>query len=63
MTSIVTQSPNYSGEKTTVQWTVTNFGTTVWSGTQYWIDEVYFSPYPTLNTDRDTLVGDGHPQQ
>jgi len=57
VTSIVTQAPNYSGEKTTVQWTVTNFGNTVWSGTRYWVDQVYFSPYPTLNVNRDPLVG------
>ena len=31
-------------------WTVTNFGATAWSGTRYWVDRVYFSQYPTLNT-------------
>src|SRR4029077_17220976 len=46
--SITTQTPNYSGEDTTVQWTVTNLGNTVWAGTRYWVDYVYFSPYPTL---------------
>jgi YD repeat-containing protein len=56
VTSIVTQSPNDSGEKTTVQWTVTNFGNTTWAGTQYWVDQVYFSPYPTLDGNA-TLVG------
>ena len=48
VTSIVTQAPNYSGEKTTVQWTVENTGNTAWAGTRYWVDQVYFSPYPTL---------------
>ena len=56
MTSIVTQAPNDSGEKTTVSWTVTNFGNAVWAGTQYWTDQVYFSPYPTFD-DNSTLVG------
>ena len=55
MTSIVTQAPNYSGEQTLVSWTVTNFGAPAWSGTQYWVDEVYFSPYPTLQIGRDPL--------
>ena len=33
---------NYSGEATTVQWTVTNQGADVWAGTRYWLDIVYF---------------------
>jgi hypothetical protein len=49
VTSIVTQSPNFSGEKTTIQWTVTNFGETIWSGTRYWTDDVYFSRYATFD--------------
>ncbi len=57
VSSIVTQPTNYSGEKTTVSWTVTNFGATAWSGTQYWVDSVYFSKYPTLDVNRDTLEG------
>ncbi len=57
VTSIVTQAPNYSGDPTTIQWTVTNFGNTTWSGTTDWVDDVYFSAYPTLDTQRDTPVG------
>src|SRR5262249_39837362 len=57
VTSIVTQAPNDSGEETSVSWTVTNEGAAAWSGTRYWVDRVYFSRYPTLDKDRDTLVG------
>ena len=32
------------GRATTVSWTVTNFGDPVWSGTQYWDDEVWSRP-------------------
>src|SRR5262249_43034784 len=56
VTSIVTQAPNDSGEKTAVQWTVTNFGNTTWTGTRYWTDWVYFSQYPTFDSN-STLVG------
>ncbi len=55
---IATQAPNYSGEQTTVSWTVTNEGAVVWSGTRYWVDHVYFSNYPTLDQNRDPLVGE-----
>ncbi len=58
VTSIVTQSSNDSGAPTTVQWTVTNVGNPAWSGTQYWVDDVYFSAFPTLDTTRDPLVGE-----
>src|SRR5262249_27153710 len=45
------------GEPTTVQWKVTNFGNTTWSGTRYWVDDVYFSPYPTFDGN-STFVGE-----
>jgi hypothetical protein len=54
---IVTQPQNFSGEKTTVQWTVTNFGATVWPGTRYWQDAVYLSPDPTFIWTRATSLG------
>src|SRR5207253_1886074 len=55
---IVTQPTNFSGEPTSVTWTVKNFGATAWPGTRYWLDDVYFSRYPTLNPQRDTLLGE-----
>ena len=56
MTSIVTQAPNYSGEKTTVTWTVTNFGAPTWSGTRYWVDQrLLLRSIRRSNTNRDTL--------
>src|SRR5262249_12623921 len=57
VTSIVTQAPNYSGELTTVTWTVQNFGAPTWSGTRYWTDEVYFSRYPTFDRGRSLHIG------
>ncbi|MBI3350329.1 MAG: putative Ig domain-containing protein, partial [Burkholderiales bacterium] len=48
VTSIVTQPVNYSGEKTSVTWTVRNDGADVWSGTHLWSDRVYISPDPTF---------------
>ena len=54
--SVVTQAPNDSGEKTTVTWTVTNFGAPVWPGTRYWTDEVWFSPDPTFGS-RAFVIG------
>src|SRR5262249_50734474 len=43
---------NYSGEKTTIQYTVTNFGADVWSGTQYWTDNIFFSLSPNFEPNR-----------
>ncbi|HEX4609016.1 MAG TPA: putative Ig domain-containing protein, partial [Urbifossiella sp.] len=57
VTAVATPGVNYSGEPTTVNWTVTNTGAAAWAGTRYWTDAVYFSRYPTLDTARDTLVG------
>lgn len=56
--SVSAPSLNYSGEGTTVIWTVKNDGGATWAGTRYWVDKVYFSRYPTLNTFRDTFVGE-----
>jgi len=57
VTSVVGQVPNYSGESATVWWTVQNFGGAAWSGTRYWLDDVYFSRYPTFDPAHDVLVG------
>ncbi len=56
VTAVGTQPQAYSGETTTVTWTVTNFGAPVWSGTQYWLDQVWFSPDPTFIVNRAILA-------
>jgi hypothetical protein len=43
VTNIKTSTPNYSGDPTTIEWTVTNNGAPVWTGTRYWYDEVWIS--------------------
>ncbi len=55
--SIVTEPENFSGEETTIIWTVTNFGADVWSGTRGWVDSVYFSPDPEFIPNRATALG------
>jgi YD repeat-containing protein len=55
--SITTQPSNFSGERTTVEWTVENTGGPLWSGTRYWTDEVWISPDPTFIPERATLLG------
>ncbi|MCB1964701.1 MAG: hypothetical protein KDI64_01260, partial [Candidatus Accumulibacter sp.] len=57
VTSVTAQVPNHSGETTSVSWTVENVGAAAWSGTRYWLDDVYFSRYPTLDPSRDVFVG------
>ncbi len=47
--SISSPSVNYSGETTTVTWTVKNYGGDVWTGTRLWLDAVWVSAYPTFN--------------
>ncbi|BAY26512.1 hypothetical protein NIES2100_63280 [Calothrix sp. NIES-2100] len=44
----VPNSTNFSGETTTIQWTVENQGSPIWSGTRYWTDLVYLLPDPRL---------------
>ena len=58
VTSVVTQPQSFSGENTAVTWTVTNFGSPVWSGTQYWYDLVWFSPFPAFSDGGTTFLGD-----
>ncbi len=48
---------NFSGEKTTLEWSVQNVGGAVWDGTRYWIDAVWLSPDPVFNPQRATLLG------
>src|SRR5262249_55017265 len=43
--SVDTLPVNYSGEDTTVTWTVKNYGAAAWSGSRYWVDDVWFSRY------------------
>lgn len=57
VTEIRTQPSNYSGEETTVTWTVTNLGGPVWSGTRSWIDAVYLSRDPSFIPERATPLG------
>jgi hypothetical protein len=57
VTAVQTEPENYSGEEATITWTVTNVGDDVWSGTQGWIDSVYFSPDPEFIPLRATALG------
>ena len=58
VTSVVGAAPNYSGEGTSVTWTVKNFGAAAWAGTRYWIDDVYFSRYPTYDPNLVAFIGE-----
>lgn len=49
VTSLVVPSQAFSGEPVEVQWTVTNVGHDVWSGTVSWPDAIYLSADPYLN--------------
>ncbi|HNN85589.1 MAG TPA: CARDB domain-containing protein, partial [Accumulibacter sp.] len=57
VTEIRTEPSNYSGEETTITWTVGNFGAAVWAGTRSWVDTVYLSPDPSFIPGRATLLG------
>ena len=63
VTSVVTQPVAYSGENTTVTWTVTNFGAPVWSGTQFWYDDVWISARPHLYRQQGHAAGLFHAQR
>jgi hypothetical protein len=58
VTSVVGQTPNYSGETAAVTWTVQNFGAAAWTGTRYWVDDVYFSAYPVLDFQKAIFEGE-----
>jgi hypothetical protein len=55
VTSVIVPRENFSGEASTVQWTVTNIGADVWSGTNYWIDQVWLSPDPVFDPREQVL--------
>ena len=55
--SIRTESENFSGEDTTVTWTVNNLGDAVWAGTKSWNDAVYISKDPAFIPERATFLG------
>ena len=57
VTEIILPQQSFSGEKITVEWTVENTGAEIWSGTNYWYDEVWLSPDPTFIEDRATRLG------
>jgi len=57
VTDIRTEPANFSGEQTTITWTVTNFGGAVWAGTRSWVDAVYLSRDPNFIPDRATPLG------
>ncbi len=49
---------NFSGESTTISWTVTNTGVNpVWDGTSVWYDSVFISPDETFISGREILLG------
>ncbi|MFA7603825.1 MAG: CARDB domain-containing protein, partial [Novosphingobium sp.] len=50
-------TPAYSGEMTSVTYTVENRGGALWAGTQYWKDEVWISKDPVFAVNRATKVG------
>ena len=57
VTEVRTDPTNYSGEETTVTWTVVNHGDAVWAATRSWVDSVYFSADPSFIPGRATLLG------
>ncbi len=57
VTSVQSDAPNFSGEKTTVHWTVQNDGAAIWSGTRFWFDAVWISKDPTFIPSRATFLG------
>lgn len=57
VSEILTQPENFSGEETTVSWTVTNVGDALWPGTQSWTDIVYLSSDPVFIRERATVLG------
>ncbi|HLF95978.1 MAG TPA: CARDB domain-containing protein, partial [Methylococcaceae bacterium] len=57
VTSVETLPENFSGEETTITWTVANQGEAVWAGTLGWVDSVYFSADPTFIPGRAIALG------
>jgi VCBS repeat-containing protein len=48
VTAINVPQQNFSGDPTTIQYSVTNFGGDVWSGSKYWTDEIFISQAPNF---------------
>ena len=48
VTSVSAPAQNFSGEQTTVTWTVQNDGASVWGGTRHWVDAIWISPDPVF---------------
>lgn len=61
VTKIEVLGDNFSGEKTTIKWTVTNQGATVWDGTRYWLDDVYISSDPNITNPNVLRSGGNQP--
>ncbi len=58
VTQITAQPQNYSGERTSLQFTVTNVGQwPVWSGTKYWQDHIWISADQEFDANRATYLG------
>src|SRR3546814_10136340 len=49
-------TPALSGEKTSVTYSVENQGGPVWSGTQYWTDDIWISQDPVFYVSRAQKV-------
>ena len=57
VTSVTPEAQAFSGEVTKLSYTVTNKGAdAIWSGTQYWTDEVFISKDATFIPGRATFV-------
>ena len=58
VTNVVVPQENFSGEPTTIQYTITNMGDfPVWSGTQHWTDFIWLSADPTFIRRRASYLG------
>ncbi|MFZ9394392.1 MAG: CARDB domain-containing protein, partial [Ilumatobacteraceae bacterium] len=57
VTAVSAPTQNFSGEKTTITWTVRNDGSAVWAGTRLWTDTVWISPDPVFIPERATRIG------
>jgi subtilase family serine protease len=59
VTEIVVPPQNFSGEKTTIRYTVTNVGTRpIWPGTEYWKDFVWLGTEDTFLRMRASYLGE-----
>ncbi|MCB1151622.1 APHP domain-containing protein, partial [bacterium] len=57
VTDVTTEPEVYSGETTTISYTVENQGEfATWAGTQYWTDQIWISKDPTFIYNRAILV-------